>query len=700
MSDNISSEEVLRLSEVEDFIHIQLKETTKELSELKKYIYEQRKRTWNDFVRASEHPEQNMQELSQMAQTEQSDVARYQRLEKLKDNLDKLADVPYFARIDVCEEGDTDKIYIGRRALMDEDASEMLVCDWRSDIASLFYDSGLGKTSYTCPMGKVECEVKTKRQFVIRNGEIKYQFDSDVAVEDDILIHELGKDSQNKMKTVVGTIQKEQNEIIRDTKSRVCLVQGVAGSGKTSIALHRLAYLLYKFRDSFAAGDIMIFSPNRVFDSYIADVLPDLGEDRVVQRNFFDLFSPYFDLEKQEDSSKQTEKLFAELIEVEEVVKKGNEKMCSAIMDKTVYYADKRVSFEDVSFYGTLIFSKEELEKIYFQHYSIFTQAVRNKRIIEDVEEKLDKLIPLREKIYVSEITDGGIIEFTDEELKEEISAKKSEDKKKILDDVRNMIGVNSEEIYLSILSDIYPEYAEKTRADFDNNVLSYSDFFPCVLIKILLGQIEINSSIKHVVIDEAQDYPYVLYKAVSILFPNAKFTILGDLAQGLIPHLQSIASLEPIFENMEVSCRTLTKSYRSTVEINEYASRFAKGNSDYSFFERHGEAVEYTTAEHIPEILEKHKDYTSKAIVCKTLGECEKLYGILTAQGIELTLIGKEDILYPDRTIIVPSYLTKGLEFDVVVVATPEEEWKTSSERHALYVSLSRALHKLYVCK
>ena len=289
------AEEREHLAFVENYIKEKLSETGTDLSSLRDYIYEQRRRTWEDFARASEHPEQNLQELTQMAMTEQRDVGRYERLEKMQETLVRLADNPYFARLDIEEDGETDRIYVGRRSLIDEESSDILVCDWRSDIASVFYDSGLGKTSYNCPAGRVECNLKLKRQFVIRDGALQYMFDSDIAVEDDVLMHELGKDSDLKMKTVVSTIQCEQNEIIRNTSSDVCLVQGVAGSGKTSIALHRLAYLLYRYRDSLAAGNIIIFSPNRVFDAYIADVLPELGEDRVTQTSFHDLFSPFFE---------------------------------------------------------------------------------------------------------------------------------------------------------------------------------------------------------------------------------------------------------------------------------------------------------------------------------------------------------------------------------------------------------------------
>ena len=223
---------------------------------------------------------------------------------------------------------------------------------------------------------------------------------------------------------------------------------------------------------------------------------------------------------------------------------------------------------------------------------------------------------------------------------------------------------------------------------------------FACAFVKALLGQIKIDVHIKHAVIDEAQDYPYVLYKTLSVIYPKCRFTVLGDLAQGAVRHYGSIGELSEVFAPRSVCFRELNKSYRSTVEINEFASRFCDNNSDYTFFERHGDPVTEIDRSDIGKTLDENEKYRSKAVICRTLAECKSVYDELRAQGRKLTLIGKEDVLYPERTAVVPSYLAKGLEFDLVVIADPLDSWKSDAEKKALFVSASRALHKLYVLR
>lgn len=695
------NEEKKRLAFIENYIKKRLSETGADLSYLRDYIYEQRRRTWEDFARASERPEQNMQELTQMALTEQRDVGRYERLEKTQEALLRLADNPYFARLDIEEDGETDSVYIGRRSLIDEESSDILICDWRSDIASLFYDAGLGRTSYVCPAGRVECDLKLKRQFVIREGGLQYMFDSDVAVQDNVLMHELGKDGDLKMKAVVGTIQREQNEIIRNTASEICLVQGVAGSGKTSIALHRLAYLLYKYRDSLAAGNIIIFSPNRVFDAYIADVLPDLGEDRVAQTSFHDLFSPYFDKVVFGDFVSQAEELFAEKITPEEITAKGGKALCEIIAAQAEKLADEQIEISDVMFHDEVVCSADELKKIYFELYAAFAHDIRKEKILTGLGERLDSDFKrTRRGQYSRELTQEGFVDYSDEALEEAMGQRWEEDRQKVLDSVSEMLEIRAERVYLRCIEALYPEYAAGVAAGIEKGRLKYCDMFACALIKAFLGQIRIAVHIKHAVIDEAQDYPYILYKTLSVIYPKCRLTVLGDLSQGAVRHFSSIGDLAEIFEGRSVCFRELKKSYRSTVEINEFASRFCDNDSDYSFFERHGDPVEEINREDIGKILDENAKYTSKAVICRTLADCKSVYDELKKQGRKLTLIGREDVLYPERTAVVPSYLAKGLEFDLVVIADPVETFRSEAEKRALFVSASRALHRLYVCR
>lgn len=677
--------EIEHLQKTVDYIRGLLSQQTDKRRDLRDYIYEQRRRTWDDFARASVDPD-GYQEVLQIAQTEQRDVQRFERLEQQAGILAMLADDPYFARIDVCEDGDTEKIYIGRRSLMDEETSEVLICDWRADIASLFYDSPLGKTQYKGPYGAIDCKLLLRRQFSIRHGKLEYMFDSDIAIEDEVLQRELSRGADTKLKTIISTLQREQNAVVRDLSGDLVLVSGVAGSGKTSIALHRLAYLMYKFRDKLSAGQILIFSPSSVFNSYIADVLPDLGEDRAVQTSVYTYFRKRLHL-KVESSSAQAERILSGQADIKKILYQGSEEFCG-ILERALQEAVSALCPRDLYYYDTCVRTAQELKQLYFETYRDYKPQIRLEKIKAGIEEYLEtQLRRSRVKHYHEEITEGGAIGYDDGELEQAVGARWQRDKKNVLAQLDQMFGLDCRAIF--------------ERVSGSTGDLLYEDMLPIAYLGFLAGQIPTSPRIRHVVVDEAQEYPPILYKLLSGVFVNARFTILGDINQATLPYLNEIQQIGTYFQAPTKKYFELKKSYRSTAEINAFVSSLSDTDTDTAFFARHGQPVKTISKKDMAKTLDELSAFHSKAVICKNAAECKRVYAALHKQGSDVTLISGEDTLYPDSTVVIPSYLTKGLEFDAVIIAdASDKNWASPAERKALYVSASRAMHALILCK
>ena len=696
---NIDKNEIAYLEKVKSYIASRLGSYEDDMISLREYIREERQRMWEDFVRVSDRPDTF--ELVQLSQTESRDTQRLERMEKENASLKILAKSPYFARLDFKEDGyDEETIYIGRRSLSDESTAQMLVCDWRSDIAGMFYDSPLGKTSYTSVEGEIPCELLLRRQYKIADGELIYMFDSDIAVEDDILQQELGKTSDAKMKTIISTIQAEQNAVIRNLESSLLLVSGVAGSGKTSIALHRLAYLLYKQRKTLTSSNIIIFSPNNVFNSYIADVLPDLGEDKVLQTSFYEFLSEYFKDKSVLPLSDQTERIFSKKTDTNEIKLKGSAEFAAKLEKYFISTAVSDIEIKPLMLDSEEIRTKAELEYLYFDLYKSFLPAVRMNKIKEGILEYCENDIKQNHRPrYEHEISQNGSIEMNDDELNLECETRWQGDLDVLANEIEKMFTPNLEKAYLTVLRKFSEEYYEKAKERFESGVLYFEDMLPLAYLKVLCGKIREQRRIKHVVVDEAQDYPPILYLLTAKVFKDAKHTVLGDPDQAFISHIKSIKDISELYSFPKTVYIEFNKTYRSTVEINTFLQSILKNAADTKFFERHGEEVSFESHENlISTVSDITQKYPSTAVICKTQQDAENAFNELTSAGVKVRLIGSEDIVFPGDTVVLPSYLTKGLEFDAVVIF--DQERKTEDDNKVYYVCASRALHKLVVIR
>lgn len=599
------------------------------------------------------------------------------RLESEIESIIRAKNNPYFARIDFKSKDALDKCYIGKLGVSDYD-NNIITVDWRAPISSIYYDSNIGICSYEAPEGIINGELLLKRQYTIKNSELIDYNDVDTVSNDELLKPYLGVSANNRLKNIVSTIQSEQNKIIREKLGKNLIVQGVAGSGKTTVALHRIAYLVYNNKELYKPNDYMVIGPNKFFVNYISGILPDLDVNGVSEYTLEEVFEKY-------------------------------------VCDKyTINNSlDKILSKNDISRYKTSLSLKEDIDK-YFDKlqilpdidFKIDDKVIISKNIINNmynelnnniyisIKSKIDRLILLINKYY--------------ELNKEHITSKliKNDSSKQIIDTFKNKFNISLKK-YFKILNlkinNIYIDILKEKNIDYKNilnNYIDIEDIPALIYIRYKLIGDNIYDNYKHIVIDEAQDYGEFTFYSLNKIFKNSSFSIYGDLAQSLYSYrsINNWECLKDIFNNIEIL--KLDKSYRTTIEIMNEANTI---NRKLNLTEaipviRHGDNVEYTNDDLLG-IINKLKDkYETISIITKTQDESNKLYSILS-KDIDINLINSYNLNYDHNINILPSYLSKGLEFDsVIIIDTFDKE--NIIDLKLLYVSMTRALHKLYIKK
>lgn len=459
---------------------------------------------------------------------------------KVRDKIDKIKDSPYFARIDfrLKDMDDESKYYIGRFAFDYED--ELIILDWRSPIASMFYDYEIGKAGYDAPIGWVDGEITRKRQFKIKNGKLEYALESSINIQDDILQKELSHTSDEKMKSIISTIQKEQNQIIRNDKAHTLIIQGVAGSGKTSIALHRIAFLLYRFKDKISANNVIILSPNKVFGDYISNVLPELGEEPLCELSFENIAEVQLDrvinFESEKDPLEINDAKWAERVRFKstfDFVK---------LIDYYIKQMPNKIFIPKDYNFGSFT-AKSDWIQSRFEAYNRYPVKKRLEKVAEDIHYKFE----------------------SDNIMEEDLPKLKS-----ILKSLNGMLTIkNTLTLYKDFfkqmnLSNMFVMATKKT--------LEWSDVYPFIYIHAAYEGIQEDKIIRHVVIDEMQDYTPIQYAVINLLF-KCKKTILGGFGQLVNPnHTHTLDDMRQLYNEGELV--TLNKSYRSTFEIINFAKK------------------------------------------------------------------------------------------------------------------------------
>lgn len=621
---------------------------------------------------------------------------------KLKE-LTILKESPYFGRVTFndLEFDQKDTLYVGRFGVTPEGSYEPVIVDWRAPVASLFYHGSLGEASYTSPDGPIKCDIEGRRQIIVKKGELKGVFDSAIDVKDDILQMVLSNNSSDKLKDVIMTIQQEQDEIIRKERTSNIVVNGVAGSGKTTIALHRVAYLLYNYRKELE-DKVLILGPNGIFMEYISQVLPSLGEVGVKQETFASFALKEMDSELYIMSfDKYLEKILSEDKEFIEDAKYKNSYEIIEDLDNLVKEMDKDYfHVEDVKYFGDLVISKEEIEEMFNKHYEympLFRRSEKIKRIIlSKIKDKRDeKVWELNEELRKEKE------KLTPEELLIEENNLEFRRKLRIREIVKEVMDSRAKLDSWILREDVLDIYDR-----FNGNKKEYTinDLAPILYLAIKLEGKKATKDYRHVVIDEAQDYSPLQFKVVRELTGTKYFTVVGDVNQRLIKYsdLAPMMELGKIFDDVNPEIYNLNKSYRSTYEIMEYANKYLDEDRIIPIV-RHGkpvEEIEFHNNEELSEsIIESLKEFSNEglesiAIITRDKEELEKVYNLISNK-VHLVKFDNEDVLYKGGNVIIPSYFAKGLEFDGVIIVDNGSS-KDENEDLIKYIMSTRALHRL----
>ena len=548
-------------------------------------------------------------------------------------------------------------------------------------------------------------------------------FDSDINIEDDVLQEILGKSTDNKMKAIVTTIQREQNQVIRNEEYKNLIVQGPAGSGKTSVALHRIAYLLYKHREKIKPQNIVIFSPNDIFNDYISNVLPQLGEDNMYQTTFKEYMNTSLGTEfKKEDYGQMMEYIFGhkDLYNYETRIKnikfKSSLEFINILKEYLSYLEKKDRNFKDIMIKDKLIISSKEIKELFYKDYA----SLPLKRRLQKIKNRIQFLMEPYEKELIEEVA-NELLNSDSTMTKKEIMNRSRPIVRNQIIDVHNEINRISKfdllDIYKKLFEKLDNFYKESnikeikyyTLKNLKYKKLNYEDQIALLYLKGAMGDLPGTSEIKYVIIDEAQDYTPLQYEILNNLFKSANMTILGDLQQSINPYMNlgSYNNIAHIFPKDNTCLINLTKSYRSTMEITKFARRILNKEITDEYVERRGEEpvifslpTEEAIKEKLLEDIKVHKEkgYKSIGIITRTVKEAKEVYSFLKDKA-PVKAILKDNDEYVSGIVVIPAYLAKGLEFDVALIYNAgDKNYNCEEERLLLYTACTRALHVLAI--
>ena len=645
-----------------------IKDRMTEIQEVKKYLWE------NNAMLDDAEIASGMYNVNCDVSYTNENIKKLMKLKKSLKN-------PYFGRVDFECDGDSEPIYIGINGI--EKDFNFYVFDWRTPIASLFYNYGTGPASYEAPDGTISGDVTLKRQYKISNEKIERCFDSDLNIDDEYLQEILANASSEKMTNIVNTIQKEQNEIIRNVIDKYLIVQGIAGSGKTSVALHRIAYLLYKEKN-LTSNNVLIFSPNDVFSQYISDVLPELGEDNVLQTTFSDFASAYIrDFKEIESFTQFIERYYKNNNISDEEYKITKYKMSNEFKNLIDNYINNYK--KNISFTKPIIIDNKVIE------------ITDLNRLLKTTFER----VPLSERIErISEyICDHN-----------NISYKKYG--KTIIEKIKNIINLDLDvkKMYEDIISSEQFKDAAGLKENADFKVikqLKYDDLLPLMYIYFEMNGYPKNNSIRHVIIDEAQDYSLLQFYMLKKIFYTASFTVLGDIHQTINPYYiyNNLNEVNSIFEDKGKYIE-LNKTYRSSQEIIEFTNQILGLNNTCSVRKNNTIPVTMRSVpkeQAVDQIMKdieimREKGIKRIAIITKNNSETIELYDKLKNQLDDISIIQQDSNVGIGNMVILPSYISKGLEFDGVISYTDENNEYEEKDKYLFYVVCTRAQHNLTV--
>ena len=664
------------------YLNYSLKVIREKISELGQVLYDREEKVleFKKFIWDTRH-DMDPSEMKTMINASDLEVTLMGYKGDYLQKLYRVQNNPYFGSITFKDDNGENKIYIGITHVEDEENDKYLIHDWRAPICSMFYDFELGKAQYLAPEGIIKGEITNKRQFTIKDGKLVRVFDNDINIDDELLQEVLTEESNDKMKNIVNTIQQEQNAIIRNTSDPNLIVQGIAGSGKTSVALHRIAFLLYKIKN-LNSNNVLIFSPNNIFTEYISNVLPELGEANTLQTTF----NSFLETNLQEFHHVES---FTEFVEryykyQERNINLVKYKQSNEIIEALEKYIENML--KNIHFKEDMITREYEITKDILDYY---------------LKDRYSKLLLIER------------IEKIAEKMCNDYYNGRTGNKKKLISALtKNLsIKINYKEIFKNFFTskEFYESYkgtiSEKEIKDsVSGKDIKYEDACIFVYIKGLLEGFNYRGQIEEIVIDEAQDYNILQYKLIRTIFKKSNFTILGDINQTVNPYYKynSLEELKDIFEGSIYL--ELSKTYRSSPEIIEHTNKILglthvsairrDNNRPVLFREEKNNLKELL----LKDIEEAKKNNYTIAIITKNDEEAEKVYNLLKDDFKEMNLLLSSTKTFNKKMIVIPSYIAKGLEFDCTIVYTTKENKYTKEEKYLYYVACTRAQHQLII--
>lgn len=672
------------LTYVTEKIQGRIEEILGTIQDVQKDIESMNEYYWQNYTEMDQYGYENYDNRQALFAQVNANQDNRQMLKRYK----KLLDSPFFGSVEFLYDGEdeAENFYIGIGNFAAKRGQVPLIYDWRAPVSGLFYDIDKGRAAYEAPAGVLEGEILSKWQYKIRDGRMIYEFESDMKIDDDILKEELGTNSDTQLKNIVRTIQREQNAIIRNTKDRILVIQGVAGSGKTSVALHRVAYLLYHDRAHLKSRNILILSPNSVFADYISHILPELGEENI-QEMSLDLFA-YRELKDTaadcEDRYHQIERKLKDAGWSAQDEKryewKQSREFVQAAEGFFIELEDRLVDFTDVSFNH---FEKRpgELMKLFYDRFGSIPLLSRMEAVMEYFTDEYETLKN----------------QTLEEEEREDIKSRFSS--MYVTEDIYVIYNWFLEEQGFPVLME----------APGEERFLLYEDVYPLLYFKYRLHKGGVRKDIRHLVIDEMQDYSYLQYVLLERLFP-CNMTILGDCAQTIDVKEQDVSAFLPEIFGRKVRRLKMNKGYRNTLEIAEYAGRLI-GVENTGYLKRHGREVEeksYRTMEEALEAVlsqaetvrqekERHAlKYVTAAVLVMTEEEARRAYAYLAERKPDVFYVDRDSRNFRRGITVTAYYMAKGLEFDQVFILGGDK--KHAMFKNFRYISSTRALHELYV--
>lgn len=769
-----------RLDQVMEKLQARVAELEPEVDGLRNQAGDIRKRFWEE-VTVNTSTDEDFEETFYSIKQQEALLSERERSYRLRmqqwKSMNRLLQSPYFGRIDFVEDGlgFSEQVYIGVSSFVDSDGMSFLIYDWRTPIASMYYDYSPGAAAYDTPGGRVSGTMELKRQYQIREGELQNVFDTSLTIGDELLQQVLGKGGDSQMKSIVATIQKEQNAIIRDDNSRMLIVQGAAGSGKTSAALQRVAYLLYKHRERLKADQIVLFSPNPMFNSYVSTVLPELGEENMQQTTFQEYLEYGLGTAlRPEDPFDQIEYVLTEQSTREYEARlngieyKASVAFLQALRNYAEWLGQDGMRFNSIRFRDRDLITVQQMEAQFYGYDRSIRLANRVAMLQEWLMKEIARLERKeREEIWVQEEMnyldkeqyaaaykelhkERGVFDFAEqyEEVQEILQGKSRRDEadfdyaereeellrrmivrehfKPLKRSVKRMMFLDMVGLYAQLFGkrddyvamtketkvpDYWPDICEQTKGKLDQLELFYEDATPFLYLKELIEGVRTNTEVRHIFVDEGQDYSMFQYEFLKKLFPRARMTVLGDFGQAIFTQATELygadSPLIQLYGEPDTRLIRLVRSYRSTREIVEFTKSLLPGGKEIVPFERGGAKPLLTKAdnrEHLAvQIAEdlaalQAEGFTSIAVITKTAAESSEAYNLLNAQGCpSLRLISKQTPTFEKGTLVIPAYLAKGVEFDAVLIYDASSRtYHRESERKLFYTACTRAMHRL----